>query len=284
MSKPFDAVLNQLLDARLADWAGFLCERLGLPPAPAAALDTDLSTTLQADKVFRVGDPAEVLIHVEFESSSRLGIPDDLLRYNVLIGHVHRLPVHSVLVLLRPRAAASDQTGTLTRAGPRGREYLTFRYEVLRVWEEPFDRLVSSAPGVAPLALLTDEAAADLPAAYRRFESRLRQPDVPDTVNRTVVDAGYWLLGLRYDRATIRGLFGGNAMILEDSSTYQDALARGEIRGFRNWLLQLGRERFGDPTPTTEAIIQSIEDLQRLQRMTRTAMLGSSWEEVLATV
>jgi len=53
MAKPFDATLNWLIDARLADWVAFLAPRLGLNPGPADLLDTDLSTTVQADKVFR---------------------------------------------------------------------------------------------------------------------------------------------------------------------------------------------------------------------------------------
>jgi len=50
VAKPFDATLNSLIDARLADGVAFLAPRGGLVPGPAEILDTDLSTTVQADK------------------------------------------------------------------------------------------------------------------------------------------------------------------------------------------------------------------------------------------
>ena len=58
MSKTFDATLNAMIDETLGDWADFLADRVGVPRGPAVALDTDLSTSLQADRLFRVeGDP-----------------------------------------------------------------------------------------------------------------------------------------------------------------------------------------------------------------------------------
>ena len=80
MAKPFDATLNALIDARPGDWADYLAARLGLPTGPADVLDTDLSTTLQADRLFRVNAPTPFVIHLELESSAALGTPERLLR------------------------------------------------------------------------------------------------------------------------------------------------------------------------------------------------------------
>ncbi|MCU0706235.1 MAG: hypothetical protein MUF18_19905, partial [Fimbriiglobus sp.] len=85
MAKPFDAALNALIDTRPEDWAAFLAARVGIPPGPAEVLDTDLSVTAQADKLFRVNGPAPALIHLELESSSRRGKPDQLMWYNTLV-------------------------------------------------------------------------------------------------------------------------------------------------------------------------------------------------------
>ena len=90
--------------------------------------------------MFRINGPVPALVHLELESSSHLGIPDDLLRYNVLLRHQTGLPVHSVLMLLRPKANASDQTGALVVPGADGRPYLDFRYTVVRVWQETMER------------------------------------------------------------------------------------------------------------------------------------------------
>src|SRR5688572_29425538 len=130
MAKAFDATLNTLIDDHVGDWASFLAARCGVPPGPATVLDTDLSTTLQADRLFRINGPVPAAVHLELESTGRLGIPDELLRYNVAARAIIELPVHSVLVLLRPKATATDLTGQLDVNGANGIPYLTFRYTV----------------------------------------------------------------------------------------------------------------------------------------------------------
>ena len=83
MAKPFDATLNTLLDAHADDWAAFLAARAGVPFGPVESLDTDLSATLQADRLFRIGGATPSVLHLELESGGRLGMPEELLRYNV---------------------------------------------------------------------------------------------------------------------------------------------------------------------------------------------------------
>ena len=161
MAKEFDADLNRLTDAHPDERARFLCSRLGIPPGPAELLDTDLATTVQADRLLRINGPVQAVIHLEFEVSGHLGRPADLLRYNVLAHVQTGLPVHSVVVLLRPKANSSDLTGEFQLTGADGRPYLNFRYGVLRVWEESVAALVGSGLGLIPLVLLTDEAARD---------------------------------------------------------------------------------------------------------------------------
>src|ERR1044071_3629980 len=101
MAKIYDATLNQLIDTRPEEWAAFLASRAGIPFGPVTALDSDLSSTLQADKLFRIDGPSPSVLHLELEATGRLGIPVELLRYNVVTHAVTRLPVHSVLVVLR---------------------------------------------------------------------------------------------------------------------------------------------------------------------------------------
>ncbi|MBL8865684.1 MAG: hypothetical protein JNK93_09000, partial [Planctomycetia bacterium] len=54
MAKPFDAVLNELIDARPEDWVNGFARIAGIPPGPFTALDTDLATSVQADKLYRI--------------------------------------------------------------------------------------------------------------------------------------------------------------------------------------------------------------------------------------
>ncbi len=291
MAKAFDATLNSLIDAHIADWAAFLASRAGVPPGPSAVLDTDLSATLQADRLFRVDGPSPAVLHLELESTGRLGIPGEVLRYNVAAWGVTELPVHSVLVQLRPKATATDLTGTLDLTGAGGLPYLTFRYTVVRVWQETVGGLLAAGVGVSPLALLTNEADADLPTAFTRFRECLRAAAIPDSVERGLLGSTFVLCGLRYAPARIEALYRELSMTLEDSTTYQlilnKGLAQGEARGAlteaQNLLLLQGRKRFGAAAPPTEAALRAIEDRPRLERMAERIFDATGWDDLLAT-
>lgn len=295
MAKAFDATLNTLIDAHVADWAGFLAARCGVPPGPATVLDTDLSATLQADRLFRIDGPTPAAVHLELESTGRLGIPDELLRYNVAARAAVDLPVHSVLMLLRPKATATDLTGQHDIAGANGVPYLTFRYSVVRLWQESFSMLLAAGPGVTPLALLTNEAAADLPAAFGRFRHRLQADRLPVSVERSLLGSAFVLCGLRYTPSQIESLYRDLSMTLEDSTTYQLILnkgmrqgeARGEARGraaeAQSLVLTLGTQRFGRPEAAVEAALRAISDRERLERIATRLLTATDWNELLST-
>ena len=284
MSRQYDATLNPLLDARPDDWAAFLAARAGVPPWPAAVLDTDLSSTLQADRLFRIDGPSPAVVHLELESSGRLGIPAELLRYNVAAWGATNLPVHSVLVLLRPKANATDLTGTFERLGADGRAYHWFRYSVVRVWQESVETLLAAGPGLTPLALLTNEADADLPAAFGRFREQLRSDAVPDNLERMLLGSMFVLCGLRYRPEQIVSLYRDLSMTLEDSTTYQLILNRGRAQEGQRIVLLLGATMFGPPPAPVEGAVKGIADSERLERMTLRVTQGASgWDDLLAT-
>jgi hypothetical protein len=279
VSKTFDATLNTLIDAHAADWADFLAARVGLPTGPSEPLDTDLSATLQADRLFRVNGPVPAVLHLELESSGRLGIPGELLRYNVAVHGVTGLPVYSVLLLLRPKATATDLSGTHELPGTDGRPYLSFRYTVVRVWQEGVDDLLRAGPGLAPLSLLTNEAANDLDAAFDRLRERLRQPDVASNVAEDLLGSTYVLGGLRYDDARLANLYRRLSMILEDSTTYQAILRKG----MQEMVLRLAAKRFGPPEAGVAETVRGVTDRERLERMAERVLDATGWDDVLAT-
>jgi hypothetical protein len=291
MAKAFDATLNNLIDDHLGDWAAFLAARCGVPTGPASALDTDLSATLQADRLFRIDGPTPAALHLELESNPRLGRPGELLRYNVAAWAVNGLPVHSVLMLLRPKANATDLTGTFDLAGADGVPYLTFRYAVVRVWLETVDTLLAAGPGVAPLALLTNEADANLPGTLERFRERLRAATIPDNVERGLLGSAFVLCGLRYELARVEALYQELSMTLEDSATYKMIFNRGETQGeargaiaeAHRLLLLQGQKRFGVPSPAVEAGLRAITDRDRLERLAGRIFDATDWTDLLAT-
>jgi hypothetical protein len=293
MAKPFDATLNDLFDLCPGDWAECFARIAGIPPGPSTAVDTDLATTLQADKVFRIDGAEPSLLHLELHANPRLGIPRELLRYNVFIDQQHDLPVETVLILLRPKARASDQTGTYRRLGAGGRVIAEFRYRVERVWERPIDFWLQSGVGLAPLALLTDEADANLDEALGRFQESLRDQGADETVTASLIGSSYVLCGLRYDPERVAETYRRLSMLLEDSTTYQQILEKGELRGLekgeirglekgeRNALLRLGTKLFGPPSAEILAILQDISDRERLGRLVERALEVANWTELV---
>ena len=73
MAKEFDAALNTLIGTLPEDWARVFAELAGIPLGPIEIVDTDLATSLQADRIFHVKGRRPSLLHLELEANPRLG-------------------------------------------------------------------------------------------------------------------------------------------------------------------------------------------------------------------
>ena len=231
MAKPFDATLNALIDLCPSDWANTFARFAGIPEGPIEVLDTDLATTLQADKLFRIGGPQPMLLHLELEANPRSGIPRDLMRQSRLIDHVHDTPVETVLILLLPKAQVSDQTGVYRRSTPNRNLVSEFRYRIERVWERSVDYWLQSGLGLAPLALLTDEANLEMERSLDRLRESLAERNLDDRTLKSLLGSSYVLCGLRHDKVRIESLFRMLSMLMEESTTYQAILEEGREKG-----------------------------------------------------
>lgn len=295
MTKPFDATLNRMIEACPDDWVRHFAILTGIPPGPGVAVDTDLATTLQADKIFRIDGPAPSLLHLEFQASSRLGIPPELMRYNVHVGHHNGLPVQTVLVLLRPSAQASDMDGVFRQHGVNGKLIHEFHYHVGRVWQRPVSFWLDAGPGLASLSLLTDEAAENFEQSVVYFRDHLKSNIANDRAIGELWSSSFVLCGLRHDPVQVSETFRRLSMLLEESTTYQAILqkgvsmgvvqgkAEGKAEGERNVLLRQGTAKYGPPSEKVTREIHSITDMERLTRMTYTILDAKSWEELLGT-
>ncbi len=70
-------------------------------------------------------------------------------------------------------------TGELHRAFPGEPPYLTFRYQVVHLWQLAPDVFLSGGLGLMPLAPLRAATDADLPAVIRRMEQRIAAEATP---------------------------------------------------------------------------------------------------------
>lgn len=153
MAMTFDATLKEM--GRDSPHA-FLTMFDRPPTLPVTLLNVDLSTvTATADLITGLGDPMEEIIHIEFQSSASTWKHADLLLYNALLYAHYHVPVHTVIVLLRPEAAHQNMNGELNYTARPGRGRIDFAYEVVRLWEEfTAEELLAGDVAVAPLAVL----------------------------------------------------------------------------------------------------------------------------------
>jgi predicted transposase YdaD len=289
VSKTFDPTLQELVESYPAAWLRVL----GLPVhSPVQVVNADLATiTTEADKVIRVGGPSPWLAHLELQVSRDRGLPSRTFRYSVLIFDRHQLPVLSAIVLLRPEADGPELTGHLSYEAIPGRGRVDFRYEVLRVWQEPPERFLNAGPGLIPLAPVAKVTKHDLPEVMEQMKLRLRQS--PPEERKKVLMASYIMMGLRYPQALIDQIMKG-VEDMEESVTYQAIIRKGEAKGLakgkmegaieeaRSILILLGTERWGKPSPTMIRRLARIHNRETLEQLTKQVLHANSWKELLA--
>jgi predicted transposase YdaD len=278
MSKPYDAGTKFLIENYLADWLA-LSERRSTNPT--AMIDADLSTvTAAADKVLRVDDPTPWLLHLELQAGREDEFPSRLHWYNALLEYRHKLRVHSLVVLLRKEADASNLAGVFQSAFPGEPPYRTFRFQVVRVWQLPVESLLHAGLGVLPLAPLSDDAAGRLPEIVAQINQRIQAEATDQQTKGTLWTATDILMGLRYERKLIDHIL-QKVFAMKESVTYQAIVEEGEVKGIRETLLLLGGKKFGPPDKNVTAALARIDNIAKLKAMTERILDVENWQELM---
>jgi hypothetical protein len=279
-------------DATLKDMGrdsprGFLAAFDQPPTGPVRLLNVDLSTvTTAADLVLGLGEPLQEVIHLDFQSSAAAWKHADVLVYNALLFAHYHVPVHTVVVLLRQQAAHVNLSGAVRYAPRPGRGSMDFSYETARLWERPADELLAGDLGVVPLAVL-GRLPQDLPledglaAVVQRLVDRVVREAPPGRARKLLTDA-LLLAGLRVRRDVAARIFRG-VRVMEESDTYLMIVDEGRVKGMRQLLLALGRDRFGPPDESVERALNDIADPDRLVRIGCLVPRAGSWQELLDT-
>jgi hypothetical protein len=133
------------------------------------------------------------------------------------------------------------------------------------------------------LAPLGDVARERLPEVIERMRERL-EGEAPYEQRRELWAATFLLMGLRYENALIEQLLKG-VQGMEESTTYQLILGRGEAKGevkeARKLVLRLGRKRFGEPDASVQKALRDAS-LDRLEEMADRLLQAETWQELLA--
>jgi hypothetical protein len=288
VSLSFDATLKDLARDGPEDFLIAFDKR---PDGPVSLRNVDLSTVSRAaDFVVGIGNPLKEVTHIDFQASADADKHRDVLVYNALLHQKFRVPVHSIVVLLRPQATHYNLTGTVAYEPRPGRGKMNFDYEIVRLWERPAEQLLGGPLGtlpLAPLGQLPEGVSLEdgLTAVIQRMVGRVMSEAAPEKA-KLLLTASYILTGLRVHRDVALNLFRG-VRAMRESDTYLAILDEGRDEGrleaMKKLILQQGRELFGEPDNTTITVINALTDLERLERIGVRLVRASGWEQLLQT-
>jgi hypothetical protein len=289
----YDPTLKALVEIEPASWPPLL----GRPHAPTAVIDAEIATISgAADKVLRVSAEPPYLLHLEFVAGhDAAALPPKLLVRNGLLEDRHGLPVRTGVVLSRPAADSPQLTGVHERRFPGEEAYLTFRYQVVRVWQLPRGPLLAGGLALLPLAPICAVTEADLPGIIQQMKRRLSGRRARKQAH-LVWSAAHILLGLRYSPTFAADLLRG-VVSMKESSTYQAILEEGRAEGLAQGMAQgmaqgavvearrllrlQGDKAFGPPDAQTAALVERLDDLAQLKELLQRVLVANDWQELL---
>lgn len=281
MARDFDTSLKFLVEHFPLDWLHLV----GIDPGgEVEVVNANVSSVqLDADKVLHLRRPRPHIVHIEFESNYKIESPERALLYNLLIRRSRELPVTTILVLLRRKAAGPSISGNLILDSPAGGR-IEFQYGVVRVWELTTDEVLAAGPGAWPLLPLVGPANRDrLEALVREIEPRVEER-IPPAEAGSFWTTMYLLAGLRY-RSDVAATLLSGVRQMKDSTTYQAILEEGREEGradeARRILRAMGVRRWGKPSASVSRKLRS-SSVNELERMIERLDLAKSWDDVIA--
>jgi hypothetical protein len=208
------------------------------------------------------------------------------MAYHALLYAHYHVPVHTVIILLRPEAAHSNMNGVIRCAPRPGRGSMEFSYEVVRLWERPAEELLRADLGVTPLAVLGRlpenlSLEEGLTVIVQRLVERIIREAPPDRAGKLVTEA-FLLSGLRLPRDVATRIFQG-VPAMQESDTYLAILDEGQEKATREDILLFGTGKFGAPDESFKTQLSATTDLARLKRMVSRAVTAANWQEILDT-
>jgi hypothetical protein len=239
-----------------------------------------------ADLILGLGDPLAEIVQLDFQSSAAAWKHADVMAYHALLYAHYHVPVHTVIILLRPEAAHANMNGVIRYAPRQGRGSMDFSYEVVRLWERPAEELLRADLGVVPLAVLgrlpENLSLEDgLTVIVQRLAERITKEAPPERAPKLLIDA-YLLTGLRLRRDAVARIFQG-VRAMQESDTYLAILDVGQEKATREAILLFGEGKFGLPVESFKTKLSTITDLARLKRMVSRAVTARNWQEILDT-
>jgi len=279
----FDVVSKHLIHTYPADFARFALQHDDLEVLDVIDTEQPTVEAHRTDSLIRVRiDGQEVLVHHEFQTTDS----DPPMPYR-MVGYIgrgiqqHRLPILSLVIYLRPDAGRTDPGYYLQEQ--HGFRILV-QYKVIRLIEIDGQRILDAgSAGLLPFApLMQPPVGVDDEAWLRQCVNRAQAVPMDEALKVSYLVDLAILSGLVYKSETIRTIIAEETMY--ESSIVQYFTEKGIEQGSRERavedLLDVLEIRFavGAADPLA-ARIRSIEDLQRLKQLFRSAIQAPSLED-----
>lgn len=251
------------------------------------------------DVVLGLGEPVSAMVDLSFQSDRDCELARRVFVYNALVHYQLRVPVFSVVGLLRREADNRTLPGKLRYQVVPRRGKVEFTFEVVRLWRQPVKRFLAGPVGsLAVLAQMPGDAPPQraLPRVLHAIDERITA-ELPPSQMAELWTTIFLLAGLRLPSQVAVTLFQG-VLAMKESSTYQylidERIKSGQVRGMKEGihrgameearrLIGLGRRPLGKPSASITKKLAAVDDLERFHRMSRRLLKAESWQELLTT-
>ena len=263
-------------------------------------LDTEQTTTRHADSLIRVHIAGkETLIHHEFQTTDGPSMPLRMAGYIIRAIEQHNLPIYSSVIYLRRSAGRRDPGHFIHEIS--GRDVL-IEYTVVRLSEIEGQEVIDRGhAGLFPFTpLMKRPADTDSETWLRKCINATDALPLDESIKVDILGDLMILSGLGYESTIINRIFlqeGFMDAIMRESTSAQyimkqsreegieQGIERGQRKSTLEGLIDVLEIRFGlsEAHPIADRIA-TIDDLQRLKQLHRTAIQVSSlaaFEQVL---
>ena len=280
----FDIVSKQLVKNYPADFVRFTFEQEGVEVLEVIDTEQPTVESRSMDSLIRVQiHGEEALVHNEFQTgdSTNPSMPRRMAGYMGRAIETYGLPIYSNVIYLRPDAGQRDAGQYVQeRAGYR----IILQYKVIRLIEIEGQAVIEQELwGLLPFAPLMKPPQGMVAAQWLRRCVQTADILPLDSTNKSNFFTDIAILsGLIYDSQTITNIISEETMY--ESSIVQHFTERGIQQGQRQqsieYVLDILEMRFdSSAAETLKPAIETIEDLQLLKQLHRSAMQVPNLDE-----
>jgi len=225
----YDNSCKFLIETYPQDFAAWL---IGQPVPLTELKPTELvSEPIRADSLLLQGD--DVVLQVEFQTQPDPTMPRRMADYFLRIQKKFpQKQIKQVVLYLRTSGSPLVYETQFQSQG------MTHCFEVVRLWEQP-QALFWNAPGLLPLAILSQGAEVDAVATLQAIQNRIEEIVADGGMQSNLAAATAILAGLKLEADVIQQVMRSRTM--RESTFYQAILEEGRQEG-RQEGLQVGRQ------------------------------------------